>query len=281
MIEIEKEKFKDLIPALLTADINTLFAMCVLEEKVNGRVYVDDYTTHGAFYIQHPYGMTFLYGESKKSEFYQQLKTHMLNLDHVRKKVEWLQVYPSTLYPKIDSLLVGHLVKKAPEEVYREPSPEESEQVLEYQRINFFFHRKNYENYKRTLLESELDITSTSKKVYEQLNGAVAPNCFWNSYSDFISNGIGFTLSRDNIPVSTAFAAYVTEQKLEIGIETAAAYRGFGYAAIVCSRLIDYCLEHGYEPIWSCNSGNIGSRRLAQKLGFVECKRIPYYRLPL
>lgn len=277
MIELEKEKFKDLIPALLTANINTLFAMSVLEEKVNGRVYVDDYTTPEAFYIQHPYGMAFLHGESKKAEFYQQLKTHMLNLDNIRKKAEWLQVYPSELYPKIDALLEDHLVKKAPEEVYHEPSSEESKQILEYQRINFLFHKKNYES---TFMEDKFEITSTSKEVYEQLNGAVAPNCFWNSYSDFFSSGIGFTLFRDNLPVSTAFASFVIDQKLEIGIETVAAYRGFGYAARVCSRLIDYCLEHGYEPIWSCNSGNIGSRRLAQKLGFVEYKRIPYYRLP-
>lgn len=180
----------------------------------------------------------------------------------------------------LQTLLGDYLQKKHPEEVYRKPTMEEAHQVLEYQRINFTFDKKNYDAFKKALPDKKLKIESTSKDVFEQLNGSVVPKAFWNNYSDFNKNGIGFTLFQDNLPASTAFASFVIDQKLEIGIETAEAYRGFGFAERVCSRLIDYCLEKGYEPIWSCNSGNIGSRRLAQKLGFIECKRIPYYILP-
>lgn len=52
--------------------------------------------------------------------------------------------------------------------------------------------------------------------------------------------------------------------KLEIGIETAKDYHGMGYGALTCSALIDFCLSTGLEPVWSCNSTNIGSRKLAK-----------------
>ncbi|MFA9378034.1 MAG: GNAT family N-acetyltransferase [Lachnotalea sp.] len=96
-----------------------------------------------------------------------------------------------------------------------------------------------------------------------------------------MKNAIGYTVVKeDNILISTAFAAFVDEKRLEIGIETNEEFRGSGFATLVCSRLIDYCIAKGYEPVWSCNGANMGSRKLANKLGFEELKKVPYYRLP-
>lgn len=97
-----------------------------------------------------------------------------------------------------------------------------------------------------------------------------------------MARGMGFTAySPEDCPISTAFAAYVIGNKFEIGIETREEFRGQGYAESVCSHMIDYCLEKGYEPVWGCNSGNTGSWKLANKLGFEEVARRPYYRLPV
>lgn len=281
MIELKKEKFQNLILTLREVEINTLFAMSVLERKVDGKVFVDDSISPASFYLQHPYGMSLLYGENGNEEFYGELKPYLLNSDKCRKRTEWLQVYPAALYPKMDTLLGDNLSKKGSEEPYSDPSAMEAGKVLEYQRINFTFRKEKYLAFKRSLPNEHAEIVSTTEDIFNQLAGNVVPKYFWDSYCDFEKHGIGFTLLlKDRIPASTAFASYAIDRKLEIGIETSTDYRGSGFAARVCARLIDYCLDNGLEPVWSCSSGNIGSRKLAGKLGFEECKRIPYYRLP-
>lgn len=282
MIEFDKERFKDLIPALKGAGINTLFAMSVLEGKVEGKVFADNRVSPASFYIQHPCGMALLYGENGKEDFYEELKSYLLNLGKNRKKAEWLQVYPAALYKKMDVLLADYLLKKDPEEEYRNPSSEEADKVLEYQRINFIFQEEQYTALRENLSDKEIEIVRTSEDIFNQLKGNVIPKYYWNSFRDFNQYGGGFTLLINNrIPASTAITSFAIDRKLEIGIETDADYRGSGFATLVCARLIDYCLENGLEPVWSCNSGNIGSRKLASKLGFAECRRIPYYRLPV
>ena len=281
MIELKKEKFQNLILSLKEAKINTLFATSVLERNVDGIVLVDDSTSPASFYVKHPYGMSILYGENGKDEFYQELKPYLLNFNKCRKRTEWLQVYPASLSSKMEALFGERLLKKNPEEPYSVLSAIESDKVLEYQRVNFTFQKKTYLSFKKSLSDNDVRIVLTSENYFNQLTGNVVPNNFWNNYSDFKKHGIGFTLqTQENLPASTAFSAYVIDRELEIGIETGMDYRGQGFALKVCARLIDYCLENGFNPVWSCSSGNIASRTLAGKLGFEECKRIPYYYLP-
>ena len=66
---------------------------------------------------------------------------------------------------------------------------------------------------------------------------------------------------------------------LRIGIETAQPHKGKGYAFAACSALIKYCIENNYEPVWSCKKDNIGSYRLACRLGFEPTFTLPFYRL--
>jgi L-amino acid N-acyltransferase YncA len=79
--------------------------------------------------------------------------------------------------------------------------------------------------------------------------------------------------------VSTAFSSFIHDHQLEIGIETSENSRGKKFAMVVCSSLIDYCLENNYEPIWACRAENIGSYKLAVTLGFEPIVSIPYYKL--
>jgi len=66
---------------------------------------------------------------------------------------------------------------------------------------------------------------------------------------------------------------------LEIGIETTKGYVRKGFALQSCSALIDYCLENKLEPVWGCKLENVGSFKLAQKLGFEPTFFIPFYKL--
>ena len=92
-------------------------------------------------------------------------------------------------------------------------------------------------------------------------------------------NGIGFSLLYKNKLATTAYSAFIIEDKLEIGIETIEEYRGKGFAQYTCAALIDYCITNNYEPVWSCRLENIGSYKLAIKLGFEPTRKLPFYRL--
>jgi len=282
MIELDSEKFEALIPIIQSADINTMFAESVLEKKVKGTVYIDKETSPASFYIRHPYGMSLLYGETNNKDFYKEFTSYMLNLEKVRSKNEWLQVYPASLNFKIENILETNLIKKTLDEPYSPSLSSGETKVLEYQRLNFIFNIEKYRAFKKNLLYTDYKVIIISENIFNQSNGSVIPKHFWNNFSDFMKNGIGFTLLLEgNIPVSTAFSSFTIGNKLEIGIETNPEYQGFGFGAVTCAELIDYCIANDLEPVWSCNSGNSGSKKLANKLGFEECKRVPYYCLPV
>ena len=69
---------------------------------------------------------------------------------------------------------------------------------------------------------------------------SVVPGFSWNDSEDFHNNWIGFSLIWKDEIVSTAFSAFIQENKLELGIETLEGHEGKGDASLVCSSLIDY-----------------------------------------
>ena len=111
------------------------------------------------------------------------------------------------------------------------------------------------------------------------MKGSVVPFYFWDSEDDFLKNGVGFSLFYKDKLSSTAYSSYIHDDKLELGIETVEEFRGKGFAEYTCSALIDYCIENNFEPVWACRLENIGSYKLAQKIGFIPSAEIPYYRL--
>jgi RimJ/RimL family protein N-acetyltransferase len=55
---------------------------------------------------------------------------------------------------------------------------------------------------------------------------------------------------------------------IEIGTITGEAYRGRGYAALTCTRLIQECEACGYRTYWNCSKENQASAGLARRLGY-------------
>ena len=55
--------------------------------------------------------------------------------------------------------------------------------------------------------------------------------------------------------------------------------RGKGYAIAASVGLLDYCLGKALHPLWETTEDNTASRRLAEKLGFVEKETYPVYAI--
>lgn len=274
MIALNKEDFYKVTEPLKRVAINNLFARSVIEKHVAGLVYVDNLISPQSFYVIHPYGMTLLFGDSDNKEFNAGFHDYALNRNHTRNEYEWMQAFPSKWDDVLNDLFKNSLVKSS------DNLEGISKNIIELNtRVNFKFNLDNYLEFKQNNINKELSIVRTNTKVFTEMSGSVVPSNFWDSAEDFSKNGIGFSLFTNNKLATTAYSAYIHDDELELGMETIPEFRGKGFAQYTCSALIDYCIENNFEPIWACRLENIGSYKLAVKLGFEPALTLPYYRL--
>jgi GNAT superfamily N-acetyltransferase len=271
MIQLKTENYCKVTGPLRKVTINHLFARTVVEQKMDGEVYVNDPNQPSTFYVKHQYGMSLLFGRTDNIKFNKQLTSYLLNQNNTRKTSEWLQVYPSEWNDQLGQLLDGKIVDPT-------NGNQEKSQVIKWSRVNFRFNRKSVSS--EQAVPAGLKLVRTDAVLFDQISGLVVPSFFWRNRSEFAENAIGFSLIANDGPVSTAFASFIHDRQLEIGIETRPEFRGQGLAQLTCSALIDYCRKNDFEPVWSCRLENTGSFRLAQKLGFEPTLIIPYYQLP-
>ncbi len=286
MFTLEPREYAKVSASLNSVPFNTLFAQAVVDGYMPGSVHVDDPKKPGACYVSHIYGMSLLFGETADEHFYARLLDHLVNSRGRRHADEWLQVSPRGWSDRIASLLGPRLQAKG--SAAKVPAAEGSaspphlagrDKVVENTRLNFAFDPDLYARVALPSREARDEIRRTDGVIFRTLEGAVAPKNFWRDENLFLRDGVGFSLIRNGETASTAFSAFLKGSQLEIGIETRETHRGQGLALLTTAALIDYCLENGLEPVWSCREENAGSVRLARKLGFVPTLRVPYYRL--
>ena len=60
----------------------------------------------------------------------------------------------------------------------------------------------------------------------------------------------------------------------DLGMIVAQSYRGRGLGSFVLTRLKKHCYEAGWQPICSCTSDNLASKRAIEKAGFISEHRM-------
>lgn len=78
----------------------------------------------------------------------------------------------------------------------------------------------------------------------------------------------------DAAPVAFAHAPWRSDRWFDVSVDVLSAARQLGLGTIVASAMIQYERAQGREPVWGADEDNVASRRLAHRLGFVECDRI-------
>jgi len=251
--ELTADQFCLVEEPLKRLGINTYFCQSVLAGHVGGEVFVDNLSQPSSVYILHSYGMSLVFGDCHNRPFNQELAKLLSS----RTKDEWLQVDPvgwdETLIPLLDG-----------------------DRVEPHIRQNFAF---NINKYRQLNNRGRFQIVKTSPEMFNQIDGHVVPRYFWKDANLFDAIGQAFSVLEGGQIVATAFTSYVHDGILEIGIETLADKRGHGYGTAACVALIDYCLEQGKEPVWTCRHENTSSLLLAQKLGFEPTIQLPNYHL--
>jgi len=114
---------------------------------------------------------------------------------------------------------------------------------------------------------------------YDGLVGKVVPNFSWESKEQFLKNGFGFCLLRDGRMISCAFSAAISNEYVDIGVETIEGFRHKGYGKVVAFAMIREILNRKQIPVWQCNYENEHSIMLANWLGFELTEKYYMYCL--
>ncbi len=90
----------------------------------------------------------------------------------------------------------------------------------------------------------------------------------WPSLARFRAKGFGIAAVLDAKIICWCTAEYVSTSQCGIGIEVIEEYQGKGIAAATAAHFIEYCLDRNIVPHWECDRDNVGSVRVAEKVGF-------------
>jgi len=277
---LSKDQYYKVAKPLEAVSFNHLFARAVVSQKIDGLIYTDNSDAPESFYVIHPYGMSLLFGNDKNEVFNGQLINYLINKNKIRNEVEWMQVYPEDWNVRLYTALGNQLLTRNQKDEGRN-ADSGFVKVEEQTRVNFKFDPNIYNEFIKSNPKCDAEIFRTQKEDFQNMPGTVVPKYFWQNASQFLNDGVGFSLRYNGELACTAFSAFIDNGQLELGIESAANFRGKGFAMHTCAALIDYCLENGYEPVWSCRLENTGSYLLAQKLGFVPVHYHPFYKVDI
>lgn len=100
------------------------------------------------------------------------------------------------------------------------------------------------------------------------LRGEVTPAFSWHSGEAFLRGGQAVCVLKGREPAAWAFSGAVGGGRMDIGVETAADYRGRGLASAAASALAERALAQGFKPVWGCDQSNRASAATAARIGF-------------
>jgi hypothetical protein len=123
----------------------------------------------------------------------------------------------------------------------------------------------------RRLTVSDLELLESAPP---ELRGSL-----WENTRTLLTEGIVAGAIIDGRIVATAVVSSFSDRYADIGINTLPGFRRRGFAIDAASIIAGAVQEIDKTPVWSTGETNIASRRIAEKLGFVEVLRRAYVML--
>ena len=257
ILELKKDEFTNILPLVNSLKNSVPLIFSVIEQKQNGKIFVDSVSNPSVTLVYHDVGILNLIGNSKNDNFNKEL--HKLIYEKIEHKQKYfaLGVHSNGFEGKIEKL-IGKSVEKEIRTCFN-LSNLKVENDLRYTYNKFQLKSIDIELMER--VNNELDFCKE----------------YWNSSEDFIKYGLGYCfLEKDKI-ISTCYSCTVGDNYIELDLETLKEFEGMGLATILTNRFINNCIKRGMKPVWVCNKDNITSYKLAKKLGFEEVSNYVQY----
>lgn len=101
----------------------------------------------------------------------------------------------------------------------------------------------------------------------------------WGGPKSFVERCFGWAVMSPEGLAAICTACSIGGGEAEVEIGTAFAYRERGLAYAAALAFVAECERRNLRPAWTCATGNAGSERLAEKLGFVLFREVTGYPL--
>lgn len=124
---------------------------------------------------------------------------------------------------------------------------------------------------------SQIKVKPIDLPLTEEVTTAISPDLIPpTSFPDnksFAANGLGYCVLINTAPVAAATSAFISNSSIEIQVNTHAAFRNRGFAALACKALITESIKQGLRPDWDTEDPL--SDRLARSLGYTKLRDYP------
>jgi RimJ/RimL family protein N-acetyltransferase len=258
MVELQPDDFERVLTLYRSAGITFPLISTVIQNKQRGQVFADDRENPRAGMIVTNFGFMFLTGEESES----------FDDELVR------------LFAAGGKFRPSYLLWYSPSEGWQRRLDAIPDLARRRERVRLDFHSDQAgwlgDPVERPagfeLKDLSLDLIPKTEKFDVKLDSK-----FWASAADFLENGFGVCLMKDDEMVSLCYAAAVVDGLAEVDVATDPEFRGRGLAGVVTRQFIKQCLDRGLAPTWDCFSYNTGSLRLATSLNFAAATNYPFY----
>jgi len=249
--ELKDNEFNKVIQLLNNEKVHCTFAYAVAEGKQPGRIYADNNVEPKCCLITCRSGKYLVAGDSRDNDFYGFVSEYLYNREN---HGNYYDLYSSSQdwIVKLDDTLGDNAAKL-------------SRQVFQWN----YLYLSSISKWSRMLpkgFELKKMDADLFEKYIREMDSSYAD--LWETSNNFLENGFGFCILKDNEFVSVCNTYYVRDGSAEIDIVTKNEFRKQGFALIACSEFIKYCVNNSIKPIWDCDDGNENSKKLAEKLGF-------------
>ena len=244
----------------------TLSNDAVINGVRSGRIYVDNVTDPKSVFVWAKPSEFFLVGNPGNDLF--NLSVHKLLEEKImpellRNKIDFSVFYCSSdeWDDKLEFILRSHVIRKNYRWLCR-------------------FNQSTFRH--KTEIPSELNVARIDelliKKKLLNVKKVIDYISFhWNSIENYVQKGFGFCLLLNDVIVSWCISGNNVDKKCEMIIGTDERFRNRGFASILASVFLDYCITSNLTPIWQCGTENLPSMAVADKLGFKKELLYPVY----
>ena len=99
----------------------------------------------------------------------------------------------------------------------------------------------------------------------------------WPSLERFLEKGFGTAAVIDARTICWCTAEYVSKSQCGIGIEVIDEFQNKGIATATAAHFLEHCINQNIVAHWECDKDNIGSIRVAEKVGFEKTEETVFW----
>ncbi|MFX1534010.1 MAG: GNAT family N-acetyltransferase [Promethearchaeota archaeon] len=258
------EKIRSLIKKLhIKLDIDA-----IIEGNCPGRIWVEDTNNPKTAFIWDKSNKFFLVGYETNNNFNEALErliTEEISPEaEKRDLVVFKIIYSSENWEKKIKEIFGN------------------KSFIKRDRVFFAFKQPKMSDW-REIVPSGFKMEPISEKLLartnlENIDGVIEEIDYtWGSRDDFFNKAFGFCLIHGDEVVGWCTAEYISKNKCGIGIETFQKYQRRGFATLTAAATVEHALSKNLIPHWDSWATNIGSIKVAEKVGFEKVEDYTIY----